>query len=47
MSTELEVGLLNIVTVELQMMRNRLRIMTVMLTAILVTLGIDLSRFLG
>ena len=47
MSTELEVGLLNIVTVELQMIRNRMRIMTVLLTAILTALGIDLSRFLG
>ena len=47
MSTELEVGLLGIVTVELQMMRNRLRINQILLTAILVTLGIDLSRFLG
>ena len=47
MTSELEVGLLNIVTVELQMMRSRLRLMTIILTAILTALGIDLSRFLG
>lgn len=47
MSTELEVGLLNIVTVELQMMRNRMRLMTILLVSIMTALGIDLSRFLG
>ena len=47
MSSELEVGLLNIVTVELQMLRNRLRIMTILLVAILTKLGVDLTRFLG
>ena len=47
MSTELEVGLLSIVTVELQMIRSRLRLITLLLGSVLTALGIDLSRFLG
>ena len=47
MASELEVGLLQIVTVELQSMRARLRLMTFLLVAILTKLGIDLGRLLG
>lgn len=47
MSTDLETGLLAIVTGELTEMKARLRMMTILLVAILTKLGIDLSKLLG